>query len=221
MTLRLKFRQPVSGLMHFFAAIAAVGGWIAMLAVGGGPLEKTAALSIYGLSLVLMFGSSAAYHLINANPKGVALLRKLDHTAIYFLIAGSYTPICAIRFTGFWRWGMLALIWSLAFIGIGVKIFIIKAPRWITAGVYLVMGWLSVLSIRQMLAALPAEALIGMAAGGFLYTFGAVIYILKKPDFFPGVFGFHEVWHLFVIAAALAHFIAIAGYVAPSPIAGM
>jgi hemolysin III len=220
MTLSFKFRQPASGLMHFFAAVAAVGGWVALLVIGGGPSGKTVALSIYGFSLVLMFGSSAAYHLVKAGPRGIALLRKLDHAAIYLLIAGSYTPICYIRFTGFWKWGMLALIWSLAFIGVGVKIFIIRAPRWITAGVYVVMGWLSLLAVRQIVAALPTGALIGLAAGGIIYTLGAVVYILKKPDPIPGVFGFHELWHLFVILAALAHFIAIAGYVAPAAILG-
>ena len=211
-------RQPVSGLMHFFAAVLAVGGWIALLVIGGGPLGKTVALSIYGLSLVLMFGSSAAYHLVNASARRVALLRKLDHSAIYLLIAGTYTPICYIRVAGFWKWGRLILIWSLAFIGIGVKIFVIKAPRWITAGVYIVMGWLSLISVRQITAALPPGALIGLAAGGITYTLGAVVYILKKPDFIPGVFGFHELWHLLVILAALAHFISIAGHVAPATI---
>jgi hemolysin III len=215
-----QFRQPASGLMHFFAAAAAVCGWIALIAIGGGPPGKTAALSIYGFSLVLMFGSSAAYHLVNAGPKVEARLRKLDHAAIYLLIAGSYTPICYIRLAGFWKWGMLALIWSLACIGIGVKIFVIKAPRWITAGIYVVMGWLSLLAVRQIVAALPPGALIGLAAGGIIYTLGAVVYILKKPDFIPGVFGFHELWHLFVILAALAHFIAIAGFVAPAAIVG-
>ena len=216
----MRFRQPVSGLMHFFAAAAAVCGWAALVVIGRGPAGKIAALSIYGFSLALMFGASAAYHLVNAGPKVEALLRKLDHTAIYLLIAGSYTPICYIRLAGFWKWGMLAMIWSLALIGIGVKIFVIKAPRWITAGVYVVMGWLSLLAVRQIVAALPSGALVGLAAGGIIYTLGAVVYIVKKPDFVPGVFGFHELWHLFVILAALAHFIAIAGYVAPAAIPG-
>lgn len=214
MTLSTRFRHPVSGLTHLFTAIVAVGGWIVLLVISRGEPGKTAALSVYGLSLVLMFGCSAAYHLIKAGPKGVVLLRKLDHSAIYLLIAGSYTPICFLRLSGFWKWGILAFIWSLALIGIGVKIFVISAPRWLTAGVYVVMGWLALLAARPVLAALSSGALFWLAAGGLIYTFGAVIYILKKPDFVPGVFGFHELWHLFVILAALAHYIAIAGYIA-------
>lgn len=214
MSLNTRFRQPVSGLTHLFTAIAALAGGIILVIIGGGPPGKTAALTVYSLSLVLLFGCSAAYHLIRTGPKGVVLLRKLDHTAIYLLIAGSYTPICWLKLAGFWKWGLLAVIWTLAFIGIGVKIFIIKAPRWVTAGVYVVMGWLAVLAIRPILAALSYGALFWLAAGGIIYTLGAVIYILKKPDFAPGVFGFHELWHVFVILAAAAHYIAIAGYIA-------
>jgi len=120
-----------------------------------------------------------------------------------------------IMFSGFWKWGLTAIIWSLAVIGIIVKLFIIKAPRWLTAGVYILMGWLCIAAIGEMLKVMPAGALIWLVIGGVVYTLGAVIYITKKLDFFPGIFGFHEVWHIFVILAALAHFIAIAVYVAP------
>ena len=214
MTLSARFRQPVSGLTHLLTAIAAFGGWIVLIVIADGKPAKIAALSVYGLSLVLLFGCSAAYHLIKTGPKGYRILRTLDHTAIYLLIAGSYTPICWLRLSGFWKGGLLAIIWAFTFIGIGVKIFIINAPRWVTAGVYVVMGWLAVLAIRPILAALSPGALFWLAAGGIIYTLGAVVYILKKPDFVPGVFGFHELWHLFVILAALAHYIAIAGYIA-------
>ena len=209
-----RFRQPVSGLTHLLTAVAALAGSALLVAQAGGPPGRRIALGLYGLSLVLLFSCSAAYHLIQAGPRGTLLLRKLDHTAIYLLIAGTYTPICVLRLAGFWKWGLLAVIWSLAVIGIGVKIFIIKAPRWVTAGVYVVMGWLAILAIRPILAALPSGALFWLIAGGVVYTLGAVIYILKKPDFVPGVFGFHEVWHLFVMLGAAAHFIAIAGTIA-------
>ncbi|MEW5868586.1 MAG: hemolysin III family protein [Chloroflexota bacterium] len=208
-------RDPVSGLTHFFAAFVALGGLVALLVVGWGPPGKTLSLAIYGVSLVTMFATSAAYHMVKARPAVVEILRKVDHSAIYLLIAGAYTPYCINMFSGFWKWGMMAIIWSLALIGIGVKIFIIKTPRWLTAGVYLVMGWLSLAAIGEFLTALPVAAIVWLAAGGVFYTVGAVIYITKKLDFFPGKFGFHEVWHIFVILGALAHFIGVLVYIAP------
>ena len=211
-----KLREPVNGLTHFFAAIAAKVGLIILLVAGWGSLVKTLSLSIYGVSLVLLFAASAAYHLVKARPKIIETLRKLDHAAIYLLIAGTYTPFCAIMFEGFWKWGLLAIIWSLAIIGIVVRMFIVNAPRWLTAGVYVMMGWLCLAAIGEMLRVLPTGALIWLITGGVIYTLGAVVYVTKIMNFWPGRFGFHEVWHIFVILGALAHFIAIAVFVAPS-----
>ena len=210
-----KLREPVNGLTHFFAAIVAAVGLIILLALGWNSLVKTISLSIYGVSLILLFAASATYHLAKAGPRILTSLRKLDHAAIYLLIAGTYTPMCAIMFTGFWKWGLLAIVWSLAIIGIIVKMFIINAPRWVSAGIYLMMGWLCITAIGEMLRVLPAGALIWLLVGGVIYTLGAVVYITKKFDFFPGKFGFHEVWHIFVILGALAHYISIAVYIAP------
>jgi hemolysin III len=210
-----KLREPVNGLTHFFTAIVAFGGLVALLSIGWGNIGKTVSLAVYGVSVVLLFAASAMYHLVKARPKVIEILRKFDHAAIYLLIAGSYTPICYNMFTGFWQWGMLIIVWSFALVGIGIKIFIIKAPRWVSAGVYLVMGWMSVIAIKEMLTMLPVGALIWLAVGGLIYTFGAVIYATKIFDFFPGKFGFHEIWHIFVILGALAHFIAVLVYVAP------
>jgi hemolysin III len=211
-----KLRDPVSGLTHLIAALFALGGTIVLLIVGWGTKGKTLSLMIYGASLVLMFTSSGLYHTIKARPKVVEVLRKLDHSAIYLLIAGTYTPMCFNLFDGFWKSGMLAIIWSLALIGIGVKIFIIRAPRWLTASIYLFMGWLSIAAIGEMLAVVPVGALIWLFVGGIIYSLGAVVYITEKPDFFPGVFGFHEVWHIFVILGALAHYISVLVYIAPA-----
>ena len=210
-----KLREPVNGLTHFFAAIVAAIGLIVLVIIGWRNLIKEISLSIYGATLVLLFSASATYHMVRAKPKIIENLRKLDHSAIYLLIAGTYTPICMIMFTGFWKWGLIAIIWSLAVIGIVVKMFIVNAPRWLTAGVYILMGWLCIAAIGEMLKVFPVGGLIWLLTGGIVYTAGAIIYITKKLDFFPGKFGFHEVWHIFVILAALAHFIAIAFYVAP------
>ena len=208
-------RDPISSLTHLGGAAAALVGVVILLLVGWGTTGKVISLAIYGASLVLMFASSGIYHMVKARPKVIEILRKVDHSAIYLLIAGTYTPLCFNEFSGFWRWGMLAIIWSLALVGIGFKVFIINAPRWLTAGIYLGMGWLGVGAIGEMLAVVPAGALAWLLAGGIAYSLGAVIYITKKLDFVPGVFGFHEVWHIFVILGALAHFIGILVYVAP------
>jgi hemolysin III len=171
-------------------------------------------VGVYGFSLVLLFGASAIYHLVRGGEAAERRLRKFDHAAIYVLIAGTYTPICLNFFSGWLQWGFLALIWAMALAGVVVKLFVINAPRWVTAGIYLVMGWMAVLVIKPMLAVMPTGGLLWMLAGGLLYTVGAVIYITKKLDFRPGVFGFHEVWHVFVTLAALCHFIMVYRFVA-------
>lgn len=210
-----KLREPVNGLTHFFAAIVAAIGLIALVILGWHSLVKEVSLSIYGASLILLFAASSTYHMIKARPKIIEILRKLDHSAIYLLIAGTYTPFCVIMFAGFWKWGLLTIIWSLAVIGIITKMFILKAPRWLTAGVYIMMGWLCLAAIGEMLQVLPIGAMVWLVIGGVVYTLGAVVYITKTFNFFPGKFGFHEVWHIFVILGALAHFISIAVYIAP------
>jgi hemolysin III len=167
-----------------------------------------------------MLTTSAAYHLIQGSPRRIQFLRKLDHSAIFILIAGTYTPVCANLLSGFWQWGMLAIVWALAVIGTISKTFLINTPRWFTATVYLIMGWLGVLGIGEILAALPVGAIIFLVLGGLAFTFGAIVYITKMMNFFPGVFGFHEVWHIFVIVGCLCHFILMALYVAPTPLTG-
>jgi hemolysin III len=212
-----KLREPVSGLMQLGAAAVAGVGMLGLVYVGRESIAKQASLLVYGLTLVAMFSASATYHLVNAKPAAMKFLRKMDHSAIYLVIAGTYTPICFYFFTGFWQWGMLALIWTMAIAGIVVKLFVLNAPRWITAAIYLVMGWLGVFAIPEMIHAMPAGAIAWLFAGGIFFTVGALVYIFKKPDWYPNVFGFHEVWHIFVILGALCHFIVIAAYVAPAP----
>ena len=206
-----KLREPVNSLTHWAGAILALIGLIALLIVGWGRPAKDISLLIYGVSLIFLFSASATYHMVQVKDKALEIFRKIDHAAIYFLIAGTYTPFCINAFTGFWKWGMLIIIWSLAIIGIGVKIFIIRAPRWLNAGIYIIMGWLCVGASGQLLAALPAWVLVWLIIGGVIYTLGAVVYITKIFNFIPGVFGFHEVWHIFVLLAAAAHFVAVMG----------
>jgi hemolysin III len=206
-----KLREPINSLTHWGGAILASIGLAVLLIIGWGTPAKIISLVVYGLSLIFLFSASATYHMVRVKDNTLQVFRKIDHAAIYFLIAGTYTPFCVNAFSGFWKWGLLSIIWSLALIGIIVKVFYIRAPRWLNAGIYLVMGWLCIAAIGQMLAVLPVWVLSWLIAGGVIYTLGAVVYITKVFNFIPGVFGFHEVWHIFVVLAAAAHFVAVLG----------
>lgn len=210
-----RFREPVNGLMHYFAAVAAVVGLVVLVILSQDDFFKQMSLVVYGVTLILLLLASSAYHLIVARPERIQFLRKLDHTAIYFLIAGTYTPICFNMLDGFWRWGLLAIIWAMALAGTGLKIAFIKAPRLLTAAIYIVMGWLGIAAGGELLRAFPAGALAWLLAGGICFTVGAVVYVTKIMNFKPGVFGFHEVWHIFVVAGCLCHYMLILLYVAP------
>ncbi len=209
-------REPISGLTHFFGGVVAIAGLIILLVVGRGDVGKQVSLSIYGISLLMVFFASSAYHLVQAR-RWVQVLRKVDHSAIYVLIAGTYTAYCYSTLTGAWRWGVLGVIWALAVTGVIVKVFVIRAPRWVTAGVYVAMGWLALLIPREVMMSLPSGALAWLIVGGVVFTIGAVVYVTKRMDFAPGVFGFHEVWHIFVILGSLSHYIGVLVYVAPAP----
>lgn len=211
-----ELREPVNGLTHLGAAVVSAVGLVALLIAGRSTVGKEVSLLIYGSTLVMLFAASSTYHLVKGSPRVMGILRKVDHAAIYLLIAGSYTPFCYNMFSGFWQWGLLAIVWSLALLGVIVKIFIIRSPRWLNTAIYLVLGWLVVFAVREMLTTLPVGALVWLSAGGILYTLGAIVYATKIFNFVPGKFGFHEVWHIFVILGALAHFAAVILYVAPA-----
>ena len=206
-----KLREPVNSLTHWAGAVLALIGLIALLIIGSDTSAKLISLLIYGVSLIFLFSASATYHMVQVKENVLEIFRKIDHAAIYCLIAGTYTPFCVNAFSGFWSWGLLSIIWTLALIGIITKLFYIRAPRWLNAGIYLVMGWLGISAIGQMLALLPVWVLGWLIVGGLLYTFGAIVYITKIFNFVPGTFGFHEIWHIFVILAASAHFVAVLG----------
>jgi hemolysin III len=212
--MNLKLREPINALTHLVAAGISFIGLLALLFFGWGDLTKVFTFLIYGISLILLFLASGIYHSVVSHDATLIKLRKFDHSAIYLLIAGTYTPICIHFFRGFWQYGMVILIWSLAIIGVTVKIFVINSPRWVTAGIYLLMGWLAILGIQEILRSMPVNAIVWLFIGGMMYTIGALIYITKKLDIKPGVFGFHEVWHIFVILGAFSHYYVIMRYIA-------
>jgi hemolysin III len=211
------FREPVNGLTHVAGGLLAAAGLIVLLAtaVSAGRLDQLVAFGVFGLSLISLYTASALYHLLPISPSGIARLRRLDHITIFVLIAGTYTPFCLLALDDAWRWGLLALIWALALCGILLKLFWMDAPRWLSVVLYLGMGWVAVVAAPALFRAVPPGGMAWVLAGGLTYSAGALVYGLKRPNPLPGVFGFHEVWHLFVMAGSACHFWAVLRYVAP------
>jgi len=214
-----KLREPFNGLSHLAGAFLGFIGMSALLILAWGSSAKVAAVLVYSLGLMAMFLASGIYHSAMVRPDFLQTLRKIDHSAIFLLIAGTYTPFCLLAFTGFWHWGLLVLIWAIAAIGIVVKVFYIKSPRWLHTGIYVAMGWLCVMAAPQMPSVLSTSAMVWLFVGGVIYTLGAVVYATKTLDFVPGKFGFHEVWHIFVLLGALAHFVAVLFLLVPPAVA--
>lgn len=208
-------REPFNAYSHLIGAIAAVIFTIFLMVKTSTyhvPFYLRLFFLIYGITVFLMFASSAIYHMVNVSQKKELFLRKLDHIMIYLVIAGSYTPVCAITLTGAWKISMLIGIWVFALFGFFSKIFWMNAPRWLSTILYLIMGWVAIILLPQMWNAVPKGFLIWLAIGGIFYTIGAIIYGTKKPNPYPEYFGFHEIWHLFVMAGAFSHFWAIYYY---------
>jgi len=211
------FREPVSGLTHLAGGVLAVVGMVVLLvgAARTGEASRMVAFAVYGSSLVALYAASALYHLLPLSPRGVARLRRLDHAMIFVLIAGTYTPVGLLMLDGGWRVGMLGLVWGLALCGVVLKLHGIGNVRLVTVSLYLGMGWIAVIAAPALLRSVPVGAIVAFLAGGVVYTAGAVVYALKRPNPFPGVFGFHELWHLFVLAGSAFHYGAMLRYVAP------
>lgn len=210
-------REPVNGLTHLAGGVLAVAGLVVLLvgAAGAGRPDQLVAFGVFGASLIVLYTASALYHLLPLSPAGVARLRRLDHMSIFALIAGTYTPFCLLVLEGGWRWGLLGLIWGLALGGVLIKLFWMDAPRWLSVLIYLGMGWIAVIAGPQLFRTLPAGGIAWVLAGGLIYSAGALVYGLKRPNPAPGIFGFHELWHLFVLAGSACHFWAVLEYVAP------
>ncbi|MTI88600.1 MAG: hemolysin III family protein [Balneolaceae bacterium] len=206
-------RESFNAWSHFVGAvIAAVFLFLLIQASAQDPLGHQVAFWVYGISVILMFFSSYLYHSIRGAANIIVQFRRIDHFMIYTVIAGTYTPICAIPLEGGWQLGMLTGIWVFALAGIFKKIFWLNAPRWFSTVIYLFMGWVAVLIFPTLWEVLPKTFSYWIAAGGVFYTIGAVIYGIKKPNPIPGRFGSHEIWHLFVMAGAFCHLWAIYYY---------
>ncbi len=188
----------------FFLSIPAGA---ALVGVATTPSARVGAL-VYALSLTGLFGTSAAYHRLARSVKARGLLRRLDHAMIFVLIAGSYTPMCLVALEGAWRVSALTLVWAGALAGVALKLFRLEAMR-LGNALYLVLGWAVLAILPQLAQRVAPLTLILLAAGGLLYTGGAVVLTRRRPDPLPHVFGYHEVWHSLVVAAAACHYVMI------------
>ncbi|MBM9510979.1 PAQR family membrane homeostasis protein TrhA [Desulfogranum marinum] len=186
--------------------IIAIGS-LALVILAKGDFSIQLVSIIYGLSGIFLFSASFLYHSKKQMENDKTIWRKLDHTAIFFLIAGTYTPLCFLYLEGKMKWGILIAQWSLVMLGTLFKFLFINAPRVFGTIVYLVMGWLVLVPMVSLVENMPRVALIFLVAGGLSYTIGAVIYACKRPNPRPGFFGFHEIFHLFISGGAILHLV--------------
>jgi hemolysin III len=214
---KTRLREPINGLTHLAGGLLASVGLVVLLAtaVRADRTDQLVAFGIFGFSLIALYAASALYHLLPLSPAGIARLRRLDHITIFLLIAGTYTPFCLLALDGAWRVGLLGLIWALALCGILLKLFWMDAPRWLSVMLYLGMGWVALVAAPVLFRAVPIGGIVWVLAGGLVYSAGALIYWLKRPNLVSGVFGFHELWHLFVVGGSACHFWAVLWYIAP------
>jgi len=202
-----KVKDPVSGLTHLVGALLSVAALVVLVCVAAreGTPWHVVSFAVFGASLILLYTASTLYHLVPLRERATRALRRVDHMMIYVLIAGTYTPISLVALRGAWGWSLLGSIWGMAVLGVIMKIFWLNAPRWLSTLIYIVMGWLIVIAFPPLLRSVPLSGIGWLVAGGILYTAGAVIYGIKKPNIVKG-FGFHEIFHLFVMAGSYGHF---------------
>lgn len=208
-------KPRLRGVVHqwsFFAALAA-GGVLVWLAPAG---RATIACAIYAAALCGLLGTSALYHRVTWRPPIRALMRRLDHAMIFVLIAGTYTPFAVLVLSEPLSGVVLTGVWGGALAGILFTLVWIQAPKWLSAAAYVALGWFSLIALPQVTERAGVVALALLTAGGVAYTAGAVIYARRRPDPRPAVFGYHEVFHVLVVVAAVTHFVAIAAFAVPS-----
>ena len=216
-----KMKEPGSAITHFIGTLMALFSATPLLIKAGSRPNKVhlISLGIFIVSMILLYTASTIYHSVRGSKKVIRRLKKFDHMMIYVLIAGTYTPICIIALGGRTGILLLTLVWSLALIGIVVTGFWVNCPKWFSSIVYIAMGWTCVLTFTQLINALPKGGFVWLLTGGIIYTIGGIIYALKLPIFNKKFkhFGSHEIFHLFVMAGSLCHFILMYNYVAVMP----
>lgn len=204
-------RPLLRGWFHLYAAIAAIGGAVLLLLLANSPRAYVGA-AIFGASLILLYTTSAAYHRITWSPRLRGIVRRLDHSMIFALIAGTYTPISLLVLNTAWWISMLSVVWGIAAAGILLKVVLPGAPKWLSVTLYVIVGWLALVTLPQLLAWFTIGSLALLLLGGVLYTLGGVVYAAGKPNPYPRWFGYHEVFHVLVIAGSVLHYSLVAIY---------
>lgn len=215
MTDREELIPLLRGVSHAWAFWFALAAAILLIVLAPAGAPRWAA-AVYGVGLCALFAGSGLYHRWRWSPRLRPLLRRIDHSTIFVFIAASYTPIALLVLDGSLRWVVFAGVWVGALGGVALSVAWITAPRVLSALMYLALGWFALIALPQLASRLPVAPLTLFVAGGLLYTAGAIVYATQRPDPWPRTFGFHELFHAFVIAAAVVHFVAIAGWVIPS-----
>ncbi|MBT2581396.1 hemolysin III family protein [Planococcus sp. ISL-109] len=209
-------REPFNALSHLAGALLSFVALLAMVikaAYSQAPALHITAVLIFGISLMLLYTASTVYHTVKARPGVIAFFRKLDHSMIFLLIAGSYAPFCLIALEGTLGWTVFGIVSALGTSGIFFKMIWFHAPRWLSTAIYILMGWLIVFAAGPLAGSLSAAGLWLLISGGILYTVGGIIYWLK-PDFLSSRYlGFHEIFHLFILLGSTCHFLAVYIYV--------
>jgi hemolysin III len=208
-------KPRLRGVSHEWAFFASLGFGAALILLAKTP-KATLAVAIYAVSLSALFGTSALYHRVDwKRPEIRMWMRRLDHSMIFFLIAGTYTPFALLVLNGALATAVLIVVWIGAIAGAVVESIWIDHPKWVGAVIYMSLGWVAIVAFPALWTSIGVGGSLLIAAGGLLYTAGAVVYATQRPNPNPAIFGYHEVFHLFVIAAALAHFSAIAFFALP------
>jgi hemolysin III len=196
------------GRIHVAALLAAIPGGIALV-VRAGPAPARVGATVYSITLVTLFAASSAYHRLGRTPKLRSVLRRLDHSSIYLLIAGSYTPLCLVVLRGWVGPALLAAVWTAAIVGVVLKLGWFDRFSRVGGALYIVMGWAAVIAAPALLDGLSTRSIVLLVAGGVLFTGGAIVLATRTPDPLPRIFGYHEVWHTLVVAAASLHYLVI------------
>ena len=200
----MQFREPFNAWSHLVGLVLAAAGTGLLLALANTP-DRLVAFAVYGGSLILLYAASTLYHALHLSPQRLRSLRTLDHIAIYFLIAGTYTPVALLTLGDAGGRALLAVCWVIAAVGIPFKIRWLDAPVWLSTAIYLAMGYLALLAVVPIGRAAGVSGLAWLIAGGLAYTVGAVIFALPRPNPRPGC-GPHESWHLLVLLGSGCHF---------------